>query len=187
MGSDFVVVSVTRPCIHRPSRNVGGITDHVRMTAFHPTIDNILDAFFPPLISESRGVLRDRLIRVMTAIDRFLEAEGEGVLAPDDTVVLAAERQFTGAGAFVRTMHAPDLVFALPGFLRPPWLHPDPLMQRVQLTVVQRLVEFVVDQVGLDQTGVAKPLAEIRAVILAARRELNRAHKESRRIQESPS
>jgi len=156
------------------------------MTAFRPTIDNILDAFFPPLFAESHGVLRDRMIRVMTAIDRFLEAEGELILTPDDSVMLAAERQFTDKGAFVRTMHADDLIFALPGFLSPPWLHPDPLMQRVQLTVVQRLVEFVRDQVGLDRVGVELPLARIRAIILIARRELNRAQKESRRIRESP-
>jgi hypothetical protein len=155
------------------------------MTPIRPTIDTLLDAFFPPFIEHTYGVLRARSLRVMTALDKFLEAEGEGILVPGDLVILAAEREFEGKAAFARTMHAEDLVFALPLFLRAPWLHPDPLLQRVQLKVVQELVVFLHEHVCFTEIEVALPLAEIRTSIISARRDLTRAQ-QLRRARENP-
>jgi hypothetical protein len=156
------------------------------MTAIRPTIDTLLDAFFPPFIEQTHGVLRARSLRVMTALDKFLEAEGEGILVPGDLVILAAEREFERRAAFARTMHAEDLVFALPLFLRKPWLHPDPLLQRVQLKVVQQLVVYLREHVCFSEVEVALPLAEIRTAIVSARRELTRAQQQLRRARENP-
>jgi hypothetical protein len=156
------------------------------MTATRLTIDTLFDAFFPPIVEESSGILRHRTIRVMNAIDRFLETEGERTLDPSDAAVLAAERQFDPNGAFVRTMAAHNLVCALPLFLEDPWLHPEPLMQRVQLDVVQRLVAFVSANVPMDDAEVGPVLTLISLRISISRRKLNRAQKEARRVREPP-
>jgi hypothetical protein len=155
------------------------------MTAIRPTIDTLLDGFFPPYIEQTYGVLRARTLRVMTALDKFLEAEGEGILTPGDLVILAAEREFEAKAAFARTMYAEDLVFALPLFLRTPWLHPDPLLQRVQLKVVHELVVYLRQHVCFTEVELALPLAEIRTAIISARRELTRAQ-QLRRARENP-
>jgi len=146
------------------------------MNTTQPHIDEILRAFFERELEGSRGpITRQRITRVYQRLLVCLETDAESILVGDDRVLLAAERELEPDGAFVRTMHADDLLFGLDSFLREPWLDPmkqERQDQRVQLRLTSRLIRMLVSARLIDRYGCACILAELQSRISFASRPL---------------
>jgi len=146
------------------------------MNTTQPHIDEILRAFFEHELEGRRGpVTRQRITRVYQRLLDCLETDAETILVADDRVVLAAERELQPDGAFVRTMHAEDLLFGLESFLREPWLDPsrqERQDQRVQLRLTSGLIRLLVSARLIDRDRCACPLAELQSRINDASRPL---------------
>ncbi|TFB87506.1 hypothetical protein E3O44_10450 [Cryobacterium algoricola] len=147
------------------------------MNTTQPHIDEILRAFFEHELAGRRGpVTRQRITRVYQRLLECLETEAEAILADDDRVLLAAEREFQSVGAMARTMHAENLFDWLFLFLLEPWLDPykqDRQDQRVQLRLTSALIDMLVSNQLIDWSRRARLLAELRAAIRSASRTLN--------------
>ncbi|MCI4659133.1 hypothetical protein [Cryobacterium zhongshanensis] len=146
------------------------------MNTTQPHIDEILRAFFERELEGSRGpITRQRITRVYQRLLVCLETDAESILVGDDRVLLAAERELEPDGAFVRTMHADDLLFGLESFLREPWLDPmkqERQDQRVQLRLTSGLIRMLLLARLIDRYRYACPLAELQARIATLSRPL---------------
>jgi hypothetical protein len=139
------------------------------------TIDDILHSFFLTESFGKKGTAYRRIRFVELSLRDHLEESGSAILTTWDRALLALEVLDEPYGAFCRTMHADDLVFALPGYLR---LSPlDDTDRRTQLRVVEHLVAFIKRCSLIDEDDMACPLLEVGAAILHGRRAL--AGKES--------
>ncbi len=142
------------------------------MTLLRPTIDEILNPFFHLTLQGTTGIRRRRIEAVEQQLRRCIETEGDRILGTEDLLVVASERAFAAEGAIARTMHADDLVFVLTLFVSPPWLAADPLLLRVQLTVVERLTARLLHHRLVHYGDLSCPLLDIGAGIDHARRDL---------------
>lgn len=134
------------------------------------TIDDILHSFFLTEGFGKKGTAHRRIRFVELTLREYLEESGSGILTTWDRALLALEVLDEPNGAFCRTMHADDLVFALPGYLR---LSPlDTTDRRTQLRVVEHLVAFIKRCALIDEQDMACPLLEVGAAILDGRRAL---------------
>jgi hypothetical protein len=113
------------------------------------TIDVIVTEFFDERLVGAGSTRRGRLRFLEKSLRDYLEAEGERILVSADLVLLTSERQFDPHGAFCRTMHADDLVFALPGFLER-CVPADVTDFRVQLATIEALVAWLIRKRQID-------------------------------------
>jgi hypothetical protein len=144
------------------------------MNTLRPRIDDILSEFFTRQLEGKSGLRRKRIERVNARLRECLESEGHRVLVTSDLVLVAAEREFHPDDAFVRTMHADDLVYVLNIFVRDPWLSDDPTDRRVQLHLTDALAGAVLGYRLIDRSDMMCPLLDLRAGIDAAQRQLKR-------------
>jgi hypothetical protein len=141
------------------------------MSSNRPHIDEILVAFFDREREGKKGLTLQRIDLVERMLRQFLDAEGNRVLVDDDRILLEAEREFEPDGAFARTMHADDLVFALPIFLDSSDML-EPLDRRVQLRMADRLVGTILRGRLVNQDELLCPLLEARVAIDNGRAQL---------------
>ncbi len=134
------------------------------MTGTRPTIDTILTEFFTAELDGKKGVTRERIEFVEVSLRHHLETAGEQVLVDDDVILLAREREFDDEGAFARTMHADDLIFALAGYLNA-MAPQDPMVLRVQLRMVDRLIGWMLGGHLVNRDELVRPLLEARVAI----------------------
>jgi hypothetical protein len=142
-----------------------------------PTIDEVLRPFFAQRLEGATGIRRKRIQQIEVLLREYLEAEADPVLTSSERALIAAERQFQPIGAFSRTMDAEALLFTLLGFLTPPHLAADPLLQRTQLSLAESLIARLV---AIDLAG--RDLAcfwyDLRAALDRAKCELNQSRRE---------
>ena len=89
------------------------------MTSANPSIADLFDVFFSELSVGQKPAAVGRTLAVREHLEAYLETHGPGVLTTGDLALLHSEQQFHADGAFVRTMHADDLLYALAGYLDP--------------------------------------------------------------------
>lgn len=152
------------------------------MTAQRLTINDLIRPFFDTMLVGSSGIKHSRIERVEALLRECLEVTGERVLVDRDRGVLAAEQQFNRVDAFARTMHADDLIYVLTTFLEPPWLQADPLLQKVQLTITERLTATILHDRLVVYSDLVCPLMDIGASLENARRRLNEDRRERARL-----
>lgn len=152
------------------------------MTVPRPHIDDILTSFFARECEGTKGVTRQRTELVERLLRECLEAEGARVLVDRDRIMLAAEHEFQPEGAFARTMHADDLIFVLPLFVQPPWLHSEPLVQRIQLYLTDALTGHIMYGGLADYDQLICQLYDIRNGIDSAKWALNRDRRDRQRV-----
>jgi hypothetical protein len=111
--------------------------------AIQPTISTLLDEFFASYKATAPAPLRARIARVRDQLPRDLEAEGPRVLTTAQLAILNDERQFSSSDAFVRTMHADDLYYALPLCLDPAHALEGSTLRETQLDVIAALAEWL--------------------------------------------
>ena len=113
------------------------------MIKFTPTIDDHFERFFADERIGLRPAAARRLDLVRAHLEGYLDEHGYRILTTGQLVVLHIERQLAPHGAFVRTMHADDLLFALPGYLDPAHRLPTPTDAKAQVQTVRNLVRFL--------------------------------------------
>ncbi|PWC06461.1 hypothetical protein [Mycetocola zhujimingii] len=145
-----------------------------------PTMDDVLLAYFGTEYDNSTGVQRKRIVRVDKLLRRYLESEPETFLGPYGRAILDAEREFAPKGAVCRIMRADTLLFALQRFIEPPHLDPDPLVQRVQLRCVERLIARLV-RIELAEYDTTCVQWDLNGALRRAKSELNRDRREAAR------
>jgi hypothetical protein len=130
--------------------------------AVSPSIDEILTAFFAREHAAASGIRSRRLERIEAGLRRCLETDCDRVLDDRGLSLLRVERVFEPEGAFARSMHADDLVFALPVYLDGRWLQPDPGDRRLQVRIALRIVDFLLERRLIDERDLACPLIELK-------------------------
>jgi hypothetical protein len=151
--------------------DVGGEVKPEPMIPIRPVIDDILSKFFAAELEGTSGAPRERIEFVEISLRSYLEAEGERVLVDNDLTLLQQEREFDPDGAFARTAHADDLIFALTGYLNAV-VPCEPLVLRAQLRTVERLIASVLAQRLVDQQKIMCALLSACAAIDRGRQEL---------------
>jgi hypothetical protein len=150
------------------------------MTRQRPHIDEILAEFIPRLLEAKTGLRRRRMETAEQHLRRCLEEDGHSVLTDGDKFLLESEREFAPDGAFARTMHADDLVFALNIYVRDPWLLADRLERAVQLRLAESLTAMVLQRRLVDEQELVCPLLDLRSGLDAAGLELKRERRAAR-------
>jgi hypothetical protein len=138
------------------------------MSTLGPSIDEILTAFFAREHAAAAG-LRSRLERVERTFRDCLETDCDRVLDDSGASLLAAERVLEPHGAFARSMRAEDLVFALVVLLEDRWLAEDPADRRLQVRIVLRLVDFLLERRLVDERDLACPLIDLKVRVSQVR------------------
>ena len=141
------------------------------MSPNRPNIEEILGAFFGREREGKKGLTLQRIDLVERMLREFLDASGERILVDDDRTLLAAEREFEPDNAFARTLHAENLLLALPVFLTSVATL-EPLDRRVQLRMADRLIGFMLGKRMVDQHALLRPLLEARVAIDDGRAQL---------------
>lgn len=144
------------------------------MNELRARIEGILAESFSSQLEGKTGLRRERIERAHRRLLECLEAEGHRVLITSDLVLLAAEREFHPNDAFVRTMHADDLIYVLDIYVREPWLSDDPTDRRVQLRIADALAGTVLVKRFINRDDMMCALLELHAGIETARHELRR-------------
>lgn len=104
--------------------------------------EELLTAFFTLQEEPLRGRRAERWREAEQAFRRCLEGRMEQILTPAERTLLQAEREFQPVGAGAR-LAAPSVILeVLPVFLET-WHGAEVEERRVQLTVAERLLEFV--------------------------------------------
>jgi hypothetical protein len=143
------------------------------MNETHPTIDQIIEAFFSARLQSMAGLRRTRFLRAKTSLRQFLERGADDILTAQEEAIVASEREFRREDAFARTLHADALIAALPLWLEARWLAADLIDRGVQLQVADALAGYVLGHRYLQQ-GIECYLWQLRASIDDAHRELAR-------------
>lgn len=134
-----------------------------------PHIDEILTAFLSAQLKDKTGLRRRRTISADAQLRRCLETDGHRILIDGDRSVLDLEREITPEDAFVRTMYADDLLFALDIFVSEPWLLPDRIDRGVQLRFAETLSMQLISWRLIDQWDLSCALLHLRGAIRRAK------------------
>jgi hypothetical protein len=136
-----------------------------------PTIDVILEAFFLEQGITASPMRQRRLKSLEFRLCDYLEVEGERILVTADLELLASERQFDPEGAFRRTMHADDLLFALPGFLER-CVPADLTDGRLHVATIGALASWLITRRLIDQAGLECILLDVDAALRRGKADL---------------
>ena len=107
------------------------------------TIATVLNLFCSAYKPDATPTTRTRIERVRADLEAHLEAEGNRILTGPQIDLLASERELSGPGAFVRTMHADDLFYTLDHYLHPTHAMTGLQARRCQIDFVARLAEWL--------------------------------------------
>ena len=142
------------------------------MTKRSPTLAPLFDVFFRDQVDGQSPAAASRTRAVRAHLEAYLDEHADGVLTTGSLALLNAEREFAARGAFVRTMHADDLLFALPGYLTPGHRMPTPAAARSQVVLVGRLAQWLWTEGHLPRHGLECGIHELEAALSRARRDL---------------
>jgi len=155
-------------------RDVGGARETDGMKRQRPHIDEILAAHMTYQLDGLSGLRRRRIETAERHLRLCMEVDGPRVLTTHDRAVLDLERQFTPHDAFLRTMHADDLLLVLNVYVREPWLLPDRVDRRAQLRFADALAGLVLGRRLVDRDEWMCELLDLRAAIDVAKSDLKR-------------
>ena len=110
-----------------------------KTTTISPPISEILEQFFDGYEGDASAARRARNRAVRLDLEQYLEREGERILTDSQRAILNTERDFDRVGAFARTMHAPDLFYALEHYLDPAHAFLGIEQRRVQVEAIAAL------------------------------------------------
>lgn len=142
------------------------------MNGQNTTIDELLTSFFREQRAQKSGLRLTRILTVEKQLREFLELEGDGALEDDKRAVLEAEREFNPDNAFVRIMHASDLVRLLGGFIDLQWLPDDHVQCGVQLSLLEKLLASITRRRLIRDLSAVKTLMYLDVALLDAKRDL---------------
>lgn len=108
-----------------------------------PTIEELLFHFFARQAAGKTGKRLRRVQEVERHLREYLETAGHRSLTTGGLGILNLERQFHPDDAFIRCMHADDLLYTLTTFIEPAWLPDDRVQARVQVGIVEKLMKWL--------------------------------------------
>lgn len=140
------------------------------------TINDILTRHLEAAVAGRAGLRKRRIEAADERLRAFLEEEGHRILTSGDVALLELERQLNPEGAFVRIMHADDLVFALPGFvdLEFGWMPEDRVDRGVQVRFANSLLTFALMHRLVDTSQCSCPILQAQHAISHARTALKK-------------
>jgi hypothetical protein len=142
------------------------------MTKRSPTLAPLFDVFFRDQVDGQSPAAATRTRSVRSHLEAYLDEHADDTLTTGSRALLNAEREFTPRGAFVRTMHADDLLFALPGYLSPEHRMLTAAAARSQVVLVGRLAQWLWTEGHLPRHGLECGIHELEAALSRARRDL---------------
>jgi len=142
------------------------------MTKRSPTLAPLFDVFFRDQVDGQSPSAATRTRAVRADLEAYLDEHADRTLTTGSLALLNAEREFSPRGAFVRTMHADDLLFALPGYLTPERRMRTPAAARSQVVLIGRLAQWLWTEGHLPRHGLECGIHELEAALSRARREL---------------
>lgn len=151
------------------------------MTSGNQSIADLFDLFFSELCVGQKPAAVGRTLAVREHLEAYLESHGPGVLTTGDLALLRSEQQFRADGAFVRTMHADDLLYALAGYLDPDHRLPEANAARSQVVIVGKLAQWLWNRGLLDYDDLSCAIHELEGALSEARRALVAARGTRRR------
>lgn len=134
-----------------------------------PHVEEILTAFVSAQLKDKTGMRRRRIETANEQLRQCLEDEGHRVLTDGDRSVLDLERELEPQGAFVRTMHADDLLLGLGIYVSEPWLLPDRIDRGVQLRFAEMLAIQLISWRLVNQWDWSCALIDLRGTIRRAK------------------
>jgi hypothetical protein len=108
-----------------------------------PTIAELVEEFFCLYKPTAPCALRKRIDLVRSHLGAQLEVAGARELTSGQLLLLEAERAFNPENAFARTMHAPELYFALSRYLGPDSAMSGDRQRNTRVDVVAALASFL--------------------------------------------
>lgn len=107
------------------------------------TTFDIFDQFFGSYRQNASALVRKRVVAVRLDLEGHLEAEGPRILTSVQVAILIKECEFAPDTAFIRTMHADDLYYAMQHYLHPAHAMVGIEQHETQLDVVGALAEWL--------------------------------------------
>lgn len=135
-----------------------------------PNVDEILAGFLKTSCNGKQLSTSRRYDRVDAQLRKYLEAAGHRYMDDDKVELLGLEQAYQLDGACSRIMDAEDLLYALPDFLRDPWLMFNQWDKRTQIAQTSRLAQWLCSRRLLDSTLVGCAMIEVRLAVDYARR-----------------
>lgn len=135
-----------------------------------PNVDEILAAFLKASCNGRQVSTARRYHQVDEQLRKYLEAAGHRFMEEDKVQLLALEQAYQLDGACSRIMDAEDLLYALPDFLRAPWLMFNHWDKRTQIAQTSRLSQWLCSRQLLDSSLVGCAMIETRLAVDYARR-----------------
>jgi hypothetical protein len=142
------------------------------MTDPKPTIADLFDAFFSDAAAGQSPAAERRTRYVRAHLEAYLDSSGADVLTTDQLALLHTERQFAPQGAFVRTMFAGDLLYALPGYLAARHRLVEPSEARSQVVLVGKLAQWLWNRGLFGDDDVSCAMLTLESALTDARRSL---------------
>ena len=138
------------------------------MTHDTQTIDDFLGPFIAGYRRGRSAAAERRIDLIEQRLRDCMEDAGLHRVCDDCAEMLALERILDPVGAYARVMEVECLVDILLAFVHPPWLHPDPAVQRAQWRFVAAAVSAL-GRAGLwSSPGLDRSLESLVAHVDAA-------------------
>lgn len=135
-----------------------------------PSVDEILARFLKASCNGKQLSTSRRYHQVDARLRKYLEAAGHRFMDEEKVQLLGLEQAYQLDGASSRIMDAEDLLYALPDFLRDPWLMFNHWDKRTQIAQTSRLAQWVCSQRLVDSSLVSCAMIETRLAVDYARR-----------------
>jgi hypothetical protein len=127
-----------------------------KTTQLNPTIADLLDEFFDKYKPAATTAQRQHIDLVRAHLSSHLEDDGAQQLTTPQLAILVAERSLEPAGAFQRTMHAPELYYVLGEYLGVENAMVPDAQHEVQLDVVESLASFLWLRRAISQNNISE-------------------------------
>jgi hypothetical protein len=136
-----------------------------------PSAGELLHQFLVQSSACKQEATAERYLLVHAKLHRYLEETGNLVLETQQLPYFRREQRKDPSDAFCRSFYAEEVIYALPGFLEPPWLNSNPADRRIQISQTARLTEWLCRSGYVDRFLHSCALLHLEGAIRRARAE----------------
>lgn len=136
-----------------------------------PTAGELLHQFLVQSSACKQEPTAERYLLVHAQLHRYLEETGHRILETQQLPYFRREQHKDPADAFCRSFYAEEVIYALPGFLVPPWLYSNPTNRRIQISQTARLTEWLCKSGYVDRHWHSCAVLEVEGAVRRARAE----------------
>lgn len=136
-----------------------------------PTAGELLHQFLVQSCACKQEATAERYLLVHAQLHRYLEEAGHRILETQQIPYFRREQHKDPSDAFCRSFYAEEVIYALPGFLDPPWLNSNPTDRRIQISQTARLMGWLCKSGYVDRFWHSCALLEVEGSVRRARAE----------------